>query len=452
MDGIRTVRVSRTKSTLGTITIPKDTAITVCLSILLYVYFIGFFTHNFGIPETAYYVADILSLLCFLLSIKRVRKIFFSRRIKLFSIILLILLTVVTISALLNDFNLLLWIYSLRNWGRFFIYFYLCTALLNKNWINKMMKMTVNVFLINTVFIVIQCFVIKGYPPDALNGLVGRDTSGANIVLSMAAVIIVSSEYISKKCAIKKLMTVFASVLVVSILAELKAVIFFAFLVFGIILLVNSKLTVKEILKVIFFAILSVVAIIFALQALVKLYPEFAKIMSISGLIDSVTNESGYGYIGYIDRFTAIKVINRDLLKDGFMQHLFGIGMGNAEYSTVSRLTSDFYNTYGLMYHYLGFSIAVLYIEGGYVGFGLYVALFIVIILNCVRTINKFKNNVQMERTCYYESIGLGMACLGLIYIWYNNLLRTDMAVLMAFYMAIPFALSRKGEGSIVKL
>lgn len=439
------------KVAVGTIVLPKDKALLICILILIYVYFVGFFTYNFGLSEIAYYITDALLILCLVLSFNRTKRIIFSNRLRLFSALLILLLVITTLSALLHGFKPLLWLWSLRNWGRFFLYFYLCSALFSEKWVNKLLAMTINIFILNVFVIIVQYFVIKGYPQDALNGLVGRNTSGANIVLTMAAAIIVSSEYVRKQCTARKLIIVFLGVLIVSILAELKAIVIFAFLSFSIILLVNSRLTVKQTARFIVLGIVATIVSVFALHVLVRVYPEFADVLSIEGLFGSVANERGYGYVGYIDRLTAIKVVNRDIFRNELIHRFFGIGMGNAEYSAFAGLTSAFYYSYGVMYRYLGFCVAILYIEGGYIGFGLFVALFVVIIINCTGSISILKKKVNANTACYYESIGLGMAFFALICIWYNNLLRTDMAALVAFYMAIPFALSRKGENGADK-
>lgn len=435
------------KSSTWKIAIPKSKVLMICLFVLLYVYFIGFFTYNLGVPETAYYLTDVLLVLCLLMCPNKALRTFKEKRLKLFSTLLMILILVGLASAMINGFKPILWLWSLRNWGRFFLYFFLCVALLNERWIDRMLSMTVNVFLINIVVIFLQ-YMLLGMRGDALNGLVGRNTSGANIVLTMAAAIIVSAEYINKKCTIRKLVIVFAGVMVVSILAELKAIILFAVFIFGLMFLVNSNFTAKQVLKFLCLAILAIAAVFFGLRSLARVYPEFAKFMSMQGFINAVTTEGGYGNTGYIDRLTAVRVINKYLFSNT-TQHFIGIGMGNAEYSTAAILTSAFYNAYGATFRYLGFSVSMLYLEGGYIGFGLYISLFVVLIIQMFRKINKNKKNSLYRPLCFYESIGFGMAILALIFIWYNNLARTDMSVLMAFYMAIPFALTRKGAKSI---
>ena len=434
---------------IGQITIPKDIALLVCLSILIYVYFVGFFTYNFGMPVTVYYITDVLLLICLLISLSRFLKAILYKRLNLFSLLVVVLLMICTGSAVLNGFNPLLWIWSLRNWGRFFVYFYLCVALLDEKWTDRMLKMTVNVFHVNLFVIALQYIMFRGRSQDALNGLVGRDTSGANIMLIMATTIIVSSEYVLNKCKVMKLLLVYIEIMIMAVLSELKAILLFSLAIFAFILLINSKLTKKQITRFLSILFVGIVVAVIGLRLLAKVYPQFADIISIRGFIGAITTEGGYGNTGYIDRLTAIKVVNRDLLKSGFLQHLFGIGMGNAEYSTSATFTSIFYNTYGPLYRYLNFCVAILYIEGGYIGFGLYVVLFAVVIRSCWKRINKLKVKQGIQTKCFYESVGMGMACLGLIFIWYNNLLRTDMSVLMAFYMAIPFALDRRRKNVV---
>ena len=431
------------------IIVPKDKAIFICVSILFYVYFIGFFTLNIGLPESAYYVSDIMLLFCLFLSFNRIRTIFFHKRLQLFTILLLVLLSICTFSSLFNGFNLLLWMWSLRNWGRFFLYFYVCCALLNERWIDIVIRITLNVFFINTFVIVIQYFFMHGYSQDSLNGLVGRNVSGANIVLTMVAVIIITAEYVSRLCTIRKLLTVFFCSMTISVFAELKAIPIFTFVIFVVVFFFNSRFTIRDFLTTMLWLVLSIIIVILSLHLLVIVYPEFSKILALDGLIKSVSSEYGYGNIGYIDRLSAIKVINRDIFSSSLIHQLFGIGMGNAEYSVIQSLTSSFYSTYGHSYCYLNFCVAILYIEGGYIGFLLYASVFLTLIVNFVKQICILKHKKKWRKLTYYESIGLGMSCLGFIFIWYNNLLRTDMSLLMALYIAVPFAISFRIRGYI---
>lgn len=425
--------------------IPKDTAQTICLSIVLYVYFIGFFTYNFGLPIAAYYVTDALLILCLLLSVDRLGKAVFSDRLRWFSAILAALVVVSTLSALINGFRPLLWLWSLRNWGRFFLFFYLCVALLDEEWASKMLSLTVSLFLVNVVVVIVQFVMIEGVSQDALNGLVGRDTSGVHIVLALAAVAIVSAEYCTSRCRIWKLAVVFVGVMVVSVLAELKATMFFAVAIFTLIYVVCRVRSWGSLLKLLAFVIVAAATIVVGASLLNSLYPLSGIDLSLEGIIRGVSAEGGYGHNGKIDRLTAIDVVNRDIFVDDGLRQAFGVGMGNAEYGSVGALQSAFFNEYGAEYAYLRFNVSSLYIESGYIGLALYISLFVILIVSTAKQARKRTGGCLDEmRLGRYEAVGLGAALIGLVFIWYNNLLRTDIAVLLAFYIAIPFALTRK--------
>lgn len=426
----------------GQILFDKDWSANLCVAIILYVYLIGFFTFNFKVPESAYYLSDLLVIAALCGSVIRVFRGFFFSEVRIASILLFILLGVGTFSAFFNGFHFNLWIWSGRNWGRYFVYFYLCIALLNEKKADRILKFTETLFHINFFAILIQfIFFYRKISQDAMNGLVGRTTSGANMILLIATIVIVYSQYFSNKCSIKKILCVLTEAAIISVLAELKALILFALALFGIMLIVNFQAKTKLILRyTMIILILSAVAVI-SLRIIVTIYPYFEKLLSIEGLINAVTTESGYGNSGYIDRLTAVRVINKYFFDDaGIWTKLFGLGMGNAEYSSVSMFTSEFYREYGTTFKYLYFTVSSIYMEVGMVGLILFVSIPITLFIRCFIQIKRIHIKAGSGEMLFYENVGLGMTALSIMYIWYNNLHRTDLAFLLAFYIAVPIS------------
>ncbi|MCI8346282.1 MAG: hypothetical protein HFJ42_10215 [Clostridia bacterium] len=429
----------------------KDWTVNLCIAVVIYVYLIGFFTFNFGIPESAYYFTDVLVISMILGAIKRTLKAFFFSEVRIASILLLVLLGVGTFSAVLNGFHINLWIWSMRNWGRYFVYLYLCIALLDERKINGILQFTEKLFHINFFVILVQFILFyKKISPDAMNGLVGRTTSGVNMILLISTVVIVFSQYFTNNCSIKKVLCVLSETAIVSVLAELKALIFFVLILFLAMMAANFKAQVKLVMRyTIIIILLSIVSII-SLRIIVAMYPYFEKLLSIDGLISAVTTESGYGNSGYIDRLTAVRVINKYIFDDlGIMTKLIGVGMGNAEYSSFSVFTSDFYREYGGTFKYLNFSVSSIYMEVGMVGLILFILIPVVLFVRCFVQIRKNQIEAKRARISYYENVGLGMTALIIMYIWYNNLQRTDISFLLSFYIAVPFSVKyHQSKGS----
>lgn len=188
-------------------------------------------------------------------------------------------------------------------------------------------------------------------------------------------------------------------------------------------------------------ALIVIIAASIAVRYLARIYPEVADFFSIEGIVKSANNEHGYGYNGYIDRLNFYPVINKYLFKGNISKILFGIGMGNAEYSAVSRLCSPFFNPYGTMSGYLRFSTPMLYLETGLVGLVMFYGAYISLLLYCIKNARK-KNNIGDVIFCY--EIGAGIFAVLILYLLYNNLQRTDASFIMAFYTAIPIAVGRK--------
>ena len=86
----------------------------------------------------------------------------------------------------------------------------------------------------------------------------------------------------------------------IAVISELKAV-FFEVIFVIVFALVNSKATPKRILKYTAIIVASIGGLSIAAKQLARLYPEFEKYWSFSGLMQAVTNEQGYGSTGYID-------------------------------------------------------------------------------------------------------------------------------------------------------
>lgn len=425
--------------------ITNDKKQIVCLAVLYYVMFIGFFTWNFGIPETAYYLADVLIIILMAMCIKRIPKSVGNRDIRPFTRAIILLVVIGTFSAIFQSFNMALWAWSIRNWGRLIVYFYLCISCLKTKVIDRAINFFIRLYDINTFVVLIQfLFLRSNYGADQLNGLFGRTTSGINVTVSLLVYCIVLSGFFVKKYSVQRLITTIIEIGLVAVVAELRAVLIFMVVILIVYLLVNFKFTFKQFLKYFALAAAVIVAMVIASNYLVKLYPQFEGFFNIKRIIADASIEGGYGYTGYIDRLNAIPVINKYFFdKTGIWNKLFGIGIGNAEYSTADFLTSAFYNQYGQSFRYLNFTSSMLYLEVGLVGLVLYAAAFISLFIKYARLV---KHNVgKTSYYSFYDNIGAGAALISILFIVYNNLQRTDAGVILALFLAVPIVI-RKGK------
>lgn len=408
-----------------------------CIFIAIYVYFVGFFITYFEVSESVLYLSDVLLMLTFLIAIKKVNKILCTSSLTRIELMLIFLLICGTLPCIIAGGSIERWIWALRNWGRFFIYFVVGISVLSIKDLEKFYDFTLKLFHINTVVIVFEFLFMRNIlSQDQLNGLVGRNTSSTNIILILSAISIMSAKYFSKQTKLKNVLIVICEGLLVSVLAELKAVIFFIFMVFFFVMFVNMKLTKKQIIRLIFFATGIIVLGLIAVNIVTKIYPRFANILTIQGIYDEIANPHGYGFSGKIDRLTAIKVINEDFFNQrGLYAKLFGLGIGNAEYSSLNFLKSDFYNQNGSSYGYLNFTVSMVYLETGYVGLILFTGTIVMLLIIAIKWL-KYCNNIK---DAYMFNIGIAELFIVLLFIIYNNLQRTDMSLLLAIYVIAPW-------------
>lgn len=417
-----------------------------CLITLYYVLFIGFFTYNFGIPVAAYYVLDFLLILLLLLCLPQLKRVTKNRDTRLFRHLLLTLVIIGTISAFVQGFHLGLWIWALRNWGRTIVFFFLCILCLNEKVIKRTTDFFVKLYDVNTVIILLQYFVLRSrYTVDSLNGLFGRDTSGVNATVSLLVLCIVLSGYFSKKQSIKRVIITLAEIAIVATLAELRAILVFTVLFIIVYVFINLRLTAKQLARYTLLIIVAIVGMTIAANYLVKLYPQFAGFFNLRRIIADASTEGGYGNHGYIDRLSAIPVINKYFFNSGgiFMK-LFGMGIGNAEYSSFEFLQSAFYKQYGKTYSYLNFTSAIMYLEVGIFGLVLYVASYISLLANYVKRLRSLRRTKDKDHL-FYENIGFGAALICIIFVIYNNLQRTDVGIVLTLFLTVPL-ITRKAD------
>ena len=417
----------------------KNASGIVALITFFYVMLVGVFTYNFHLPRTALYFSDILNVVLLVLCAREVPKALSFKRTRVFYIVLGLLLLEGTLSAAFQGFHVLWWVWSLRNWGRFFLYFLLCTIALDRNAIELTVRLVKYIFHLNFVVILGQFFIGRGYyGQDQLNGLYGREVNGVTITMILIMLCITYSEYFSGRCTWKSLIAVSFEVNLLSCISELRGVFFIqiALLIFYPLINVREKEFYKKKWKELIICYAVIAGMIgLAAYGLGKIYAEFAGFLTVESAVEAATTEGGSGYSGEVDRLTFISVINEHIFDAfGIGGKAFGVGMGNAEYASFGALTSSLYNKIGENIFYLHFSSATIYLEAGIVGLILYAAANAV--LFCQGTWNVVKRNGDR----FYESVGAGAALVSLVYIIYNNLQRTDMAILLALFIAVPVA------------
>ena len=403
--------------------INKDYRKDLGLFILYFTIFIGFFIYNFNLPNSILYCCDGIIIFLLLILLRDILKTLRKRQIFLLFLVIVSLVLCGSFTALIYDFNIPRWLWSLRNWGRFFAYFIITVALFDKEECDKVCNSLIKLYHINFYIVLIQFLFFNSlYTQDSLNGLFGRDTSSVHITVTCIVIAIVVSRYFSKQISLRGLVFTLGEVFFIACIAELRAIPVIIIIIFCAAFFTTYRLTRQIFIKIIASIFLGAILIIVISYILQYLYPGSAIQYSLSGIIQAASTKGGYGYSGGVDRLTFISVINKEI--DRFSRDwLFGIGIGNAEYSSVSSLISPFYKQYGNKLAYLNFSSSVIYIETGIVGLILYSYIFCLVFFMFYNRIRKKIKIHSNSFNQYYDIFGCLIAVINLFYICEDKIL-----------------------------
>ena len=425
--------------------ISRDYRKVLCAFILYFTIFIGFLTYNFSVSTSVLYLCDVVVVILLVALSKRMHKLVKQRDIVRVLTPIFILLVFGSIVAILNGGSIVRWLWSIRNWGRLFAFFLIVLSIFEKKDCDRFCDFACKLYHVNFIVVLFQALFLRGrYTQDSLNGLYGRDVSSVHITMTLVVVSIVTARYVTKKITYKKFLLIMAEVFIVAIIAELRVIPVIVIILVVLAYIMSFKLTVRKVFKAIGGIGIGVVGVLLVSYFLKIFYPETALNYSVRSIIDAASTTGGYGHSGGIDRLTFITVINERIfnLKK---EWIYGIGIGNAEYSAFTSLCSPFYQIYGNTLGYLRFSSAMLYIETGIIGIALYFLSFFNVFIhffNMVKTRVKAHSFVEDS---FYEILGGEIALINIFYIIYNNLQRTDVAYILAFYLAISFVGIQKG-------
>lgn len=331
----------------------------------------------------------------------------------------------------------LYYLWGVRNNFRFYVMFFGIAAFMNREDAAGYYKLFDRIFWLNFAVSLIQYFFFD-LEQDYLGGIFGAQT-GCNAYQNVFCLIVVAKSivfYLDKKenalASICKCM----AALVIAALAELKFY-FVEFLMVAVLAVLFSGFTWRK-----FGVILGGCgAAIIGAALLTVVFPSFTDWFSISWFLEVATAKSGYSATGDLNRLTAIGSINELWLKN-WGQRLFGLGLGNCETSSVELLNTPFYRQNGDM-HYSWISYAHMYLECGWIGlvffFGFFAAVFI-------RLCHIKKQTDSMTRS--YCRIAQIMAVMSVVIAVYNSSLRSEPAYMLYFVLAVPFAMTRRRNGS----
>lgn len=348
------------------------------------------------------------------------------RRIKftIFLVVLLGLTISLFISILLNYVPVQLVLWGTRNLFRFIIFFISCVCFLKQDDIKKIFRYFFVLQELNLAIGLYQ-FLILGLKQDSLGGIFGHGNGAGLDMFCGLLMAYYMSAYINKEVSMWKLAFVIISSLVLAALAEEKFVyIETAVISLGCVLL--SKQSFRK-----FFATIFILGgLVLGLFILKTEFPEqFIILTSFDNMYEYATKTYDTGYV--LPRIGSFNIISQMFFRHDLLKQLFGLGFGNCDTSNFSFLVSDFYKNYGYL-NYRWFTHQWTFIECGYVGFIMFLLLFISIL---VFTLINRKNVLGNNRCIVNASVIFTI--ISILTIWYNSTLKSDMGYISYFGMSI---------------
>lgn len=396
---------------------------------LLYNLVIKFLIGSLGLTSMLNYVTD--AVLIWILAEFMYQK--GEKRIPLSLVICASLLWVSSIlSYALNVYSPLLYLWGFRNNFRFILYAMMCAAYLRKRDIETIMDILYGFFLLNILVVTYQFFFVS-YSESAIGDFISVLFSngarrGGNASLDWLMCIVTTYaivKYLNKTGSLKNAMICIAGSLYMASLAEIKLY-FLQLVMIGLL----SILICKKSFKSFGFALLGIIGLFIGIQFLYWAFPKFADFFNMETIIGYVTKSGGYSSRGYssgVDRATAFSYVLEHFLHT-FSQRVFGIGLGNADFSSFAALTSEFYRRNSWS-GYMFFSSSFVTVELGILGFILYATYFANYIRFSAKKVQTKSALTSAEKSVLHTVIIIGL--MSFVMILSNQTMKMETSAYM---------------------
>lgn len=380
------------------------------------------------------YLPDGILLILFLLALKSRRFSMHRKLVNIFRIIgLFFAFSFVVYVFRFQSIAYFLW--GTRNIFRFFIAFFMFIIYLDEFDAEKYFNALEFLFWSNAVLSFVQFFVMGergGFSGDFLGGIFGT-AGGTNGYTTIFLFIVVGKSLLDAfggrvsltSCIIKSAVSC-----VVAAMAEIKF--FYGMLI--LLLLGASLITQFSGKKV---AILTISALIIMIgTTLLANWFGGIDTWTWENLWDLATKDS-YSSGDDVNRLSAIASLSKTVIPNRWDQ-VFGLGLGNCDTSAFDICNSTFYQRYGHL-HYTWFTAAMIFLETGIVGLGIYISFFV----TCGRI--AYKQFKAKNGNLLYNQLAVLMSGACIILMFYNSTLRIESAYMIYFILALPF-IGQKGK------
>lgn len=406
-----------------------------CQALALYIFITPFllnFLQDFlHIPGLVKYTVDAAWFVVFVCMLFMKEQFVYKKILPILAVILAYV-AYVLVAYLFNYQSVFYFLWGLRNNARYLVAFLVFVYFLDKDDVALCLRSIDMLFVVHIVVTFVQFFFL-GYKWDYLGGIFGVQLgcNGHSMILITIVSIKSLLMYMHDR---EKLVTCLAkccACLIIAAMAELK----FFFILFLIILLVAALVTRFSVKKVLLIVGVSLVVFV-AGNVFIAIWGGDSA-LSIDRIVQLVTSES-YSSTKDLGRFTAIPIISHTILVD-MPYKLFGLGLGNCDTSSFAVCNTPFYQSHAYL-NYDWLSSAFSFIETGYVGLGLFLLFFCVVLVCAIRV----KRRNEGDEMYSEMSIVMSVVCVALFF--YNSSLRTDIGYVVYFVLALPF-ISTSSEG-----
>lgn len=378
---------------------------------LLFLFVKGFIIKTFGNFDLFNLIADLLVVLCAIktpkIKIKNVIKI--TGRPIVFSIFFFFLIGI--LGDIVNTVPIKTSIWGIKNFLRFFLLIYSIIGRYKflDSYIFK--KLVTKLFYLNLLATTFDYY--AGRTGDSMGGIfLGNGDLAIFLIVSL---FLFTSDYFAGRK--KKLLVVgaYVSSFLIAMLAEIK----FLYLIIPMCLYLSYVLIKKMTIMNISVFILSCLFIVPTLKYALSFYYNEAYIEAIFNEEerDEYLSNSGYN-LGMADngfnRNTSIENVQMLFFRDNLKTSLVGYGLGSASNSkTFGTWIADKYRYTG----YFFFTSSFVLIETGWIGYILFISIYLFIMLRFLYYYIKSKNNQEK----YWAAIGTMMGVMTFMFIWYNS-------------------------------
>lgn len=378
---------------------------------LLFIFVKGFIIKTFGNFDLINLLADVLVIYCAVktpkIQIKNVIKI--TGRPIIFSLFFFFLIGI--IGDIVNTVPIKTSIWGIKNFLRFFLLTYSIIGRYKFLDSYTFKKLVTKLFYLNLLAITIDFF--AGRKGDSMGGIfLGNGDLAIFLIVSLF--LFTSDYFVGRK---KKLLVVgaYVSSFIIAMLAEIK----FLYLIIPMCLYLSYVLIKKMTIMNITVFILSCMFIVPSLKYALSFYYNDAYIEAIFNEEerDDYLSNSGYN-LGMdnngFNRNTSIENVQLLFFRDNIQTSLVGFGLGSASNSkTFGTWIADKYRFTG----YFFFTSSFVLIETGWIGFILFISIYLFILLRFLYYYIKSKNNQEK----YWAAIGTMMSIMTFLFIWYNS-------------------------------